>query len=60
MTERKEQQINSDELRRRAEERLGEKTGTARLPGAVDETLRLNHELQVHQIELEMLNAELY
>jgi signal transduction histidine kinase/PAS domain-containing protein/ActR/RegA family two-component response regulator len=59
MTERKEQQINSDELRRRAEERLGEKTGTARLPGAVDETLRLNHELQVHQIELEIQNAEL-
>ena len=59
MTERIKQQINSDELRRRAEERLGEKTGTATLPGTVDETLRLSHELQVHQLELEMQNAEL-
>lgn len=45
MTERKEQQINSEELRRRSEER--------------DESLRLHHELQEHQFELERQNAEL-
>jgi PAS domain S-box-containing protein len=46
-------------LRRRAEERLGEKTGTTNPPGTEDEPLRLHHELQVHQVELEMQNAEL-
>lgn len=45
MTERKEQQINSAELRRRSEE--------------LNESLRLRHELQVHQYELERQNAEL-
>ncbi len=45
MTERKEQQINSAELRRRSEEQ--------------HELLRLHHELQVHQYELERQNAEL-
>jgi PAS domain S-box-containing protein len=47
------------ELRRRAEEQLGEEPGTAHPAGKGEEPLRLSHELQVHQIELEMQNAEL-
>ncbi|MDI6451582.1 PAS domain-containing sensor histidine kinase [Anaerobaca lacustris] len=45
------------ELRRRAEERLrGQQGGTPRTDA---DTQRLLHELQVHQVELEMQNAEL-
>jgi PAS domain S-box-containing protein len=44
-------------LRQRAEERIG-KTGTAHITGTED-PLSLLHELQVHQVELEMQNAEL-
>jgi PAS domain S-box-containing protein len=44
------------ELRRRAEERLKERR-PAQLPQA--DTLRLLHELEVHQIELELQNEEL-
>ncbi len=45
--------------RRRAEERLREQhPGTGQAPTEAD-TQRLVHELQVHQIELEMQNAEL-
>jgi signal transduction histidine kinase/ActR/RegA family two-component response regulator/PAS domain-containing protein len=58
MTYKKVQSIDSDELRRRAEELIGKKTGTAP-PGIDGEPLRLHHELQVHQVELEMQNAEL-
>jgi PAS domain S-box-containing protein len=49
----------SGALRRRAEEQLED--GVARLdqPGSDLEARRLLHELQVHQIELEMQNAEL-
>lgn len=46
------------ELRRRAEERL-QALPEPRRPRTEDETQRLLHELQVHQIELEMQNAEL-
>ena len=54
------QPIENAELRRRAEERLEAKTGTAPPPNVTgEETLRLHHELQVHQVELEMQNAEL-
>jgi PAS domain S-box-containing protein len=59
MTENKAHKVETVELRRRAEQLLGEKTGKALSPGMDDEPLRLQHELQVHQIELEMQNAEL-
>ncbi len=51
------------ELRRRAEDRLRQRPGnqrpTAAVPKSAAEAQRLLHELQVHQIELEMQNAEL-
>jgi signal transduction histidine kinase len=59
ITEIKVQPIDSAELRRRAEERLEEKTGTTHHPGTEEEPQRLLQELQVHQVELEMQNAEL-
>jgi PAS domain S-box-containing protein len=57
MAKKKEQPIDGAELRRRAEERLGEKNAPPL--GTEKEPLRLHHELQVHQVELEMQNAEL-
>ncbi len=45
------------ELRSRAEKILTAPTGNS--PGPGDETQRLLHELQVHQVELEMQNTEL-
>jgi PAS domain S-box-containing protein len=59
MTEIKIPQIDKAELRRLAEERLGENAGSARPPRTEAESLRLLHELEVHQIELEMQNEEL-
>jgi PAS domain S-box-containing protein len=55
----KNKKLSSTELRRHAEERL--RANTAELhPPRTEETLqRLVHELEVHQIELEMQNAEL-
>ena len=51
------------QLRRRAEDRLRERPrnqrSTAAVPKSDADTKRLLHELQVHQIELEMQNAEL-
>ena len=47
------------ELRRRAEERLQEQRRDTPAPRADADTQRLLHELQVHQVELEMQNVEL-
>lgn len=46
-------------LRRRAEARLREQRGSTAPPRTDADTQRLLHELQVHQVELEMQNAEL-
>jgi PAS domain S-box-containing protein len=51
--------IDSTELRRLAEERLRDETVTEQPPGTAEDPLKLLHELQVHQVELEMQNAEL-
>jgi PAS domain S-box-containing protein len=59
MPKKKVTQIDGAEMRRLAEKRLGENTGTAHPPRTVAESLRLLHELEVHQIELEMQNEEL-
>ena len=47
------------ELRRQAEERLCEKRAKPHPPRATKEAQRILHELEVHQVELEMQNAEL-
>jgi PAS domain S-box-containing protein len=47
------------ELRRLAEQRLRERKTEVVSPGTEQDMLRLVHELQVHQIELEMQNEEL-
>lgn len=60
MTKKTLPQTDSAELRRRAEELLQDVLPpAAELDHNKTDTLRLLHELQVHQIELEMQNAEL-
>jgi PAS domain S-box-containing protein len=60
MGKREKLRVKSGGLRRRAEELLEKGTTTeADLPRSDFETRRLLHELQVHQVELEMQNAEL-
>lgn len=56
------QSSQAAELRQRAEQQFGEPADGARQPLAdqsPEETARIIHELQVHQIELEMQNEEL-
>jgi len=48
------------ELRHNAEKRLKARTPSITQPRTEADTLRLVHELQVHQIELEMQNSELH
>src|ERR1017187_9647086 len=50
---------NTAELRRRADARLQSQNPPANAPRSMHETQRLLHELQVHQIELELQNEEL-
>jgi PAS domain S-box-containing protein len=53
--------LDANELRRRAEERLRKRLGkNGGVPASDIDTQRLLHELKVHQIELEMQNAELH
>jgi PAS domain S-box-containing protein len=59
MTGKKLRNSDSFELRRLAEERLRENRETTNPPGTMEDSLRLLHELQVHQVELEMQNIEL-
>ncbi len=59
MSKRKLISADSAALRRRAEERLGERKAQDVRPATKQDTLRLLHELQVHQIEMEMQNEEL-
>jgi PAS domain-containing protein len=47
-------------LRRQAEDRLREKAPKALQPSTQDEVHRIHHELQVHQIELELQYEELH
>ncbi len=51
--------LSAAELRRQAEERLRTKTAQDQPPLREIDTQRLVHELEVHQIELEMQNEEL-
>jgi PAS domain S-box-containing protein len=59
MTDKKVQRIDGAELRRLAEDQLRENIGTAPPPGTGEDSLKLLHELQVLQIELEMQIVEL-
>ena len=57
MTNQGEKKPTPAELRRLAEERLAERADRALL--SPDDPRRLVHELEVHQVELEMQNEEL-
>ena len=59
MTKIKTANIHDVELRSLAEEVLGENRGTTCPPGIAGDQLKLLHELQVHQVELELQNEEL-
>jgi PAS domain S-box-containing protein len=55
----KNRSVEAVELRRRAELLMRAQAPDADAPLSADEARRLLHELQIHQIELEMQNAEL-
>lgn len=55
----KRKQQSADLLRRKAEELLKNKSSVTASPLTEAESLKLIHELQVHQLELEMQNEEL-
>jgi PAS domain S-box-containing protein len=59
MTKKQPRTDNYADLRRRAEEKAHTDEAQARKPLSPKESGRLLHELQVHQIELEMQNEEL-
>lgn len=58
MTSKNPPKRQTGDLRRRAERRVAKKSGNAAAPGDKD-LARLNHELEVHQAELEIQNEEL-
>ncbi len=58
MTNKKKTILDPVELRRRAEDKLKEKT-SASTPSEEADVRKLLHEMQVHQIELELQNEEL-
>jgi PAS domain S-box-containing protein len=55
----KDKSLSADELRQQAEDRLQERASDQHSPLTDEVTQRLVHELEVHQIELEMQNEEL-
>ena len=59
MTRKDGQSVDAADLRRRAEEKAHTDEAQAQKPLSPKESGRLLHELQVHQIELEMQNEEL-
>jgi hypothetical protein len=57
-TENKSTETTSS-FRKKAEEKLAKKSALHTSPVAEGDTMRLIHELEVHQVELEMQNEEL-
>ena len=58
-TQDKSKSAEASQLRRRAEDHLSAKATELHMPRSEKDAKRLVHELEVHQIELEMQNAEL-